>query len=204
LRREPLCGLTLLTEPDSYDALTDPQHLESPPAAFVVAQGHRTATLGEAMRQLEGSAPLLKTSPGAEMDAKPAGPKFEGGYGNQQQQTQSAHDDAYNLVAAALSALADVARGDHRARLAYEDWFGAHTTERFDTVRDAYQEIKTAMEETTFTYNLTGSACHPSWSSAALHDHLDLQRVLVRLRDGHRLERRYHRKRTVPGLRGNV
>jgi hypothetical protein len=41
----------------------------------------------------------------------------------------------------------------------YKEWFGVHTTTRFNKVKSNYTSVKTRMESVQFTYNLTRSGC---------------------------------------------
>jgi len=173
-----------VTEPGTYDVAVDtrladvtsegerafkgrlreevgtPRKLESPPATFEVQRGeNRRATFGEAMRLLESDANVLEAGLfmkgllGGGPVAKAAAPKFNGGTAQQQAAVSQAHDDGYDLVIDALASLANDAQ--------YKEWFGTHTSARLDKVKNSYEKIKSRMDSTTFTYDLTGTGCKP-------------------------------------------
>jgi hypothetical protein len=127
------------------------QELRGGDTRFVVlSDGGHLPTEGEEARKSEKS----KKQDVAGATQKKAGakpPTFNGGDAAQRDATMLAHGDGYNLVVAAIAALADDAH--------YREWFGTQTGQRLQIVKDHYTKVRDMMQTTTFTYDLTGSGC---------------------------------------------
>ena len=126
--------------------------------SFKVEKGEgRRLTLGAAARGKEQQKKAAKAATAkAAAKKKPAlktllTPLTDGGTAMQKTQAKKAHVDGYNLCVAALTNLANNAW--------YKEWFGTHTTARFNKVKKNYSDVKARMESIQFTYNLTGSGC---------------------------------------------
>lgn len=124
---------------------------------FKIEKGEgRRLTLGAAARSKEqakkvsakgiAAARKKKAKPGTLLTALTAG-----GSATRKSKAKKAHADGYDLCVKALAGLAKNAR--------YVEWFGAHTTVRFNKVKLNYTAVKTRMETIQFTYDLTGSGC---------------------------------------------
>ena len=138
------------------ERVTAKQPLRGGETQFVVEpDGGHLPTDGEYVRKSEESKKTGDAGAAeAEEMAGPKDPEFNGGSAAQQAQTKQAHADGYALAVAALAALADNAQ--------YKEWFGTHTAQRLQSVRDHYTKVRDAMQTTTFTYDLTGSGCGSS------------------------------------------
>lgn len=141
------------------------QKLEGGGTKFTVSAGEdgdkdetRLTTDGEKSRR-EGQAKREAGSAGSAPDpaekAGPMEPEISGGDADKQDKTKQAHTEGYGLCRDALGAMADDAH--------YKEWFGAHTDQRFQKVRDNLTKVKDKMESTTFTYILTGEDCQSNW-----------------------------------------
>ncbi|MCH8806100.1 MAG: hypothetical protein IH986_08430 [Planctomycetes bacterium] len=126
---------------------------------FTVKPGmHGRATTGEAARRQEDDTELPKAKSTKKRKAKSAKaktPTITGGSVDQKKKAQEGHDDGYNLAVAARAALNNEAR--------YKEWFGTHTATRFKTVKDVYTTVRDRMRTKSFTYDLSGTGCKPSW-----------------------------------------
>lgn len=69
------------------------------------------------------------------------------------QQTIDAHNNGYDLVVAILSTLGNNAN--------YTEWFGVFDNARFNAVKNNYTLVRDRMQDTTFTYDLSGAGCTP-------------------------------------------
>ena len=95
------------------------------------------------------------------------------GNGEQEAQVLAAHAGAYFKTLSAIANLnADVEDND-----LYTTWFGDYNASRFDTVRDNYESISTALVDTEFTYDCNGPHCvedssiiaYTSWFSTTIY-----------------------------------
>ena len=114
-------------------------------------------TSGARIRSEEARRPktTAKMSPSLAKKVAPLEPQFVGGTVTQQSHARQAHFDGYALAAAALT--------HHKKGSRYTEWFGKYAASRFKRVKDNYTKIKRDMETKTFTYDLTGTGCQPSW-----------------------------------------
>lgn len=120
-------------------------------------------TLGAAARTNEKTQKLamskavgMKTKATAKKksEKKKAGPQPAltiDGTATQKAAALKAHKDGYALGKAALAGMANGPR--------YVEWFGPHTTARFNKVKANYTAVLKRMETIQFTYNLSGSGC---------------------------------------------
>ncbi len=134
---------------------------------FVVEPGDgERLTLGAAARSKEAakkSAKAVKAPTGVKIKKKPLAvaaasatpsplpPTIRGGSAVQKTAARVAHTNGYNLSVAALASLTNNAR--------YKEWFGVHTTARFNKVKKNYNAVKTRIETIPFTYDLSLSGC---------------------------------------------
>jgi hypothetical protein len=142
----------LNTKLEKSERVTPKQPLRGGETHFVVEpDGGHLPTEGEEARKSEKSKKRNDAGAEAEKKAGPKDPEFNGGDAAQQAATRQAHADGYDLAVGALAALANDAQ--------YKEWFGTHTAQRLETVRDHYTQVRDTMQTTTFTYDLTGSGC---------------------------------------------
>ncbi len=144
-------GAPLNTKLAKFDRVAPKQELRGGDTQFeVLPDGGHIPTEGEMARKSEKSKKKDEAG-GAQKKAGAKPPTFNGGTLEQQDATMMAHGNGYDLVVAALAALADDAH--------YREWFGTQTAQRLQIVRDHYTKLRDAMQSTTFTYDLTGSGC---------------------------------------------
>lgn len=74
-----------------------------------------------------------------------------GGNNSKKTIARTAHANGYGLAKAALAGLIKDAK--------YKKWFGTYNKTRFNKVKKNYQTVISRMEDTTFTYDLTGTDC---------------------------------------------
>lgn len=132
---------------------------------FTVKSGtHGRATAGEAARHLEEIAPkpMAKVVKKKAVQANALVPVIVGGTAAKKTQAKNAHKAGYNLAVAALASLANDAH--------YKEWFGSHTAARLNKVKATYTSVKTRLENTTFTYDLTGTGCQSGWYAYTYKD----------------------------------
>lgn len=144
----------------SLAAAAKPMKLSTPAkAAFQIVAGkgvpHRT--LGAQARFAQPTQLKRPTSKKVGLGAKKKAaltalaPVVKGGTAAEKAAARQAHLDGYNLCVAALAGLANDAK--------YREWFGTHTTARFNKAKAVYTKVKNRMDSTTFTYDLTGTGC---------------------------------------------
>lgn len=130
--------------------------------SFTIEKGEgKRLTLGEAARSKEKqkkqkSAKAQPSALKATAKKKPLqksllNPVISGGNATKKAAAKKAHADGYNLCLNALSALSN---NTH-----YVEWFGVHTTTRFNKVKKNYSAVKTRMETIQFTYDLSLTGC---------------------------------------------
>ena len=123
--------------------------------SFKVEKGPgKRLTLGEQARNQESA--TKKRGPAKAMKKKAAAkgvvtPATKGGTSAKKKAAVKAHTDGYKLC---LQALGELANDAH-----YVEWFGKHHATRFKKVKSHYSAVKTLMQTTQFTYNLTGAGC---------------------------------------------
>ncbi|MCA9092889.1 MAG: hypothetical protein KDA68_05350 [Planctomycetaceae bacterium] len=130
--------------------------------SFTIEKGEgKRLTLGAAARSKEEqkkkkSAKVQPSGLRATAKKKPLkktmlNPVISGGDAAKKAAAKKAHTDGYHLCLNALSALSNNAN--------YVEWFGVHTTTRFNKVRKNYSAVKTRMETVQFTYDLSLTGC---------------------------------------------
>jgi peptidyl-Lys metalloendopeptidase len=133
-------------------------------ASFSMVKGEqKRLTLGAVARNKEAAMKAKKkVAAAASLKAKSEGkkkaankaqlpPAVSGGNAKQKAAARQAHTDGYTLCVSALNGLANDAR--------YVEWFGTHTTTRFNKCKRNFAAVKKRMESIEFTYNLSGSGC---------------------------------------------
>ncbi len=126
------------------------------PTSFKVvnATGKRL-TAGEVHRQAEQKKKKPKSKTIKAMSAMAAPGllpcQLVGGTTAKKNIARNAHANGYALAKMALANLLNDPK--------YKQWFGAHTTTRFNKVKKNYQTVISKMETKTFTYNLTSEGC---------------------------------------------
>jgi hypothetical protein len=131
------------------------------PAATAFKMGQGDAghqTLGAKARAVEKTAtkkmPAVRSMVKKKSkSAPPLAPRTTGGTTARKAAAVKSHKDGYGLCVAALGSLANDAH--------YAEWFGTHTTARFNIVKANYSAVKRRLETIRFTYNLTGAGCDP-------------------------------------------
>ncbi|HEX7957305.1 MAG TPA: M35 family metallopeptidase [Pyrinomonadaceae bacterium] len=145
---------TLNTKLGASERVTAKQTLRGGATQFVVEpDGGHLPTEGEEVRKSEKSNKKGDAGAAAEAEKKagPKDPEFNGGDAAQQAATRQAHADGYALAVAAVAALSDNAQ--------YKEWFGAHTAQRLQLVKEHYTKVRDTMQTTTFKYDLTSTGC---------------------------------------------
>jgi Lysine-specific metallo-endopeptidase len=134
--------------------------------SVVPGEGRRHPTKGQEAREWSRAKIEAEALDEAEIMGVLKDPEFIGGNADRQTKTRQAHLDGYNLC---LNALAALANNDH-----YKEWFGTHTPQRFQEVREHFTRIKNGMESRKFTYILTGQGCK---SNSHAYTHKGVTRI---------------------------
>lgn len=140
------------------DRSLEPIHIVATTEVAVTEGAVRVRTVGERARDSERESEGGKESEWFQAETlalKP--PRLVGGTASQRKQASDAHTDGFALVTSSVSSLG----GTPGPR--YKTWFGVVDSGRLRTVRGTFKTIRQSMESKTYTYDLTGKGCQPSW-----------------------------------------
>lgn len=134
------------------------QPLREGGARFTVARGggRRRPTRGQAARRSGRRRRQRRPEVTRSLESfGRAAPLAAGADPQQEAIISRAHAGGYDLCVAALATLANDGR--------YREWFGGHTAQRFQKVRDNFTLIRERMDSTTYTYFVGGGECKPEF-----------------------------------------
>jgi len=138
------------------------QTLSTPSCPFKVLPGQfKRMTVGEQNRDPRAQAARLAPGGGVKALDVPTPPNVVGADPTQTTQILQAHQNAYNLVVAALNNLGPVG-GPATTDPTYALWFGAYTDARFNIVSAVYGQVQTNFQGPAITYSTAGSNCLPN------------------------------------------
>ena len=140
------------------------QDASSTSATFqLVGSGTGTKTMGEHYRQLS----KVNQQAYSQQSGNPRDPAFIGGSASQQALTKEIHRANYHYITAALDDI-----DDNRAH--YVSWFGSSDANRISTVKRVFNEMKSSLEQDTYTYHFNDPGCSPGVYAFTYFDSTDI------------------------------